>query len=163
MTKNEWLNYFFHTDFSADEASLKEIPKGALDGETATLLAAAIGHTDTGEFRGNWTDKEGDQFSLQHAQVIYNGKNSTSLPTKFTNNAVLGLEFDEQSVQPEPGVRIYLGYNIPDGEPTIPDTEAQDEQASVETAQATAEAVQPDAAAPAAGNTVSDQDYSDQG
>lgn len=183
MTKNEWLNYFFHADFSADVESLAQIPVGEIDDDIATLLAAAASHADTLEHRGQWTDKAGAPYSFKDAKVIYNGKNSVSLPTKFTFNSVLGIEFSDTSLEPAPGSRIYLQYNKADVQPTIPETtltqdtvtskdvgesntEADEEAASVQTAQAAAQASAPEAtsetAQPATGaNAVSDEDYSD--
>jgi hypothetical protein len=172
MTKNEWLNYFFHADFSADVEALAAIPVGAIDADIATLLAAAASHADTGVFRGDWTDKADAAYSFANAKVIYNGQNSVSLPTKFTFNTVLGIEFTEASVEPPAGTRIYLQYNKTDGKPTVPETtltqdtvtskdvgesntEADQEAASAQIAQQTATQAAP------ASNAVADEDYSD--
>lgn len=116
----EWPNYFFHNDFSVYAELLNSIPLGPLSDEHIQQLIGAFSIVDTGEGREYWTTEDGtNEWSLQGAQVIYNGDNKTSLPTRFNMQKALGLVFPETSVGPVG--RLFLVWN----DPAVAEPEAQ--------------------------------------
>lgn len=105
-----WANYFFHTDFSDARDLLQSLPLGRLsEGNEAHLLGALSEH-DQGEHRADWNgDENGGHFSLNAAEVVYNGPNSQSLPTKSLMGHVVTLELRAQDDLPVR--RLYLQFN----------------------------------------------------
>lgn len=108
--KINWANYLFHNDFTAERETLIAIPTGPVDDVSALMLAAILNTIDNGDGKEHWSDNpESKSWSTVGCNVIYNGLNSTSLPTKYKMKYVLTLEFPSDSVAPVN--RIYLQYN----------------------------------------------------
>lgn len=123
MSDTFWLNYLFFTDFSDEKDTLVEIPKGVLNADNTTLLAAVLSTHDQGEGRPLWTDKEGVKWSLVGVEVIYNGPNNTGLPTNGLYDHTLILKFPTTSQAPTG--TIALNYNTaPKTVTTVPDAPA---------------------------------------
>lgn len=105
-----WANYFFHTDFSDARDLLQSLPVGRLSDENQTQLLAVLSEHDEGEHRADWNGEEsGGEFSLNAAEVTYNGANSQSLPTKSTMTQVVTLELRAQ--EDAPVRRLYLQFH----------------------------------------------------
>lgn len=105
-----WANYLFHTNFTAERDTLATIPVGEVSDVTALMLAGILANIDNGEGKALWSENvESKAWSTAGCKVIYNGLNSTSLPTKSKMKYVLTLEFPSDSTAPVG--RIYLQYN----------------------------------------------------
>lgn len=87
-----WPNYLFFTDFSNDAEQLIKVPTGVLSASDATLLVAALSTHDTGPCRALWNAEEGQAYSLAGANVLFNDKNHTNLPTNGRYGYALVLQ-----------------------------------------------------------------------
>lgn len=110
------IDYFYHTDFSSEQEVLSKIPEGPLSDDALIHLSAILSDNDPGESKGKWSvDPMSAEYNLTKAQVVFNGANSRSLPTKYFYTSVLVLEF---AVPGEtPCGRYYLQYNVPSDNP----------------------------------------------
>ena len=104
MSDIQWLNYLFFTDFTSNREVLSAIPAGVVDEHNATMLAASLSEHDKGQYRANWTDQPGTEFSVAGVEVVY-----TSLPTNGLYKYTLILKFPSTSTAPSG--RIVLQYN----------------------------------------------------
>lgn len=120
-----WVNYFFHSDFTPEREALEIIPLGPVNETNAMFLAVIMSNIDTGVGKELWNDKaDVVEWSTAGATVIYNGRNAQKFPTKSKMKYQLTLEFPETSHGPKG--RIYLCFNdapvIPVEDPAVNDT-----------------------------------------
>lgn len=105
-----WANYFFHTDFSDAREILESLPLGRLSDNNLNQVLSVLSQHDEGEHRADWNgDENGGHFSLNAAEVVYNGANSQSLPTKSLMGHVVTIELRAQDDLPVR--RLYLQFN----------------------------------------------------
>lgn len=110
---NKWRDYFYHQDLGAAKEELMRLPEGPLNDYFASVLANALSIADTGEFKANWNyGRLQPAFGVDDGVVIYNGKNSKSLPTKYKYTNVVILEYPESDTTLSG--RIYLCFNVPE-------------------------------------------------
>lgn len=107
---NKWNNYLFHRDFTAHAAALASVGQGPLSESDQQALANILADVDQGEGKDSWlTAQPGEAWSLAGTEVVHNGLNQRSFPTKSTRANVLILQFPESSIAPQN--RIYLQYD----------------------------------------------------
>jgi hypothetical protein len=100
----KWNNYLYHSDFTQHATALSAIAAGPLSEGDAQTLATILTEVDQGEGKEQWlTAEAGSPWHLGSAEVVHNGPNSRSLPTKSTYGKVLAVQLAEG--------RIYLQYN----------------------------------------------------
>jgi hypothetical protein len=126
-----WANYLFHANFTSERDTLVAIQPGVVSDDTALMLAAVLAEVDTGEGKELWSDNpDAGIWSTAGATVIYNGRNSHSMPTKYKMKYVLTLELPQVPAGQQN--RIYLQYNdapeIPVADPVDPSTSGEAEQ-----------------------------------
>lgn len=110
---NIWRDYFYHQDLGAAKEELLRLPEGPLNEYFAGVLANALAIADNGEYKGLWNyGRLAPSFGVDDGVVIYNGKNSQSLPTKYKYTNVVILEYPESDVTLSG--RIYLCFNAPE-------------------------------------------------
>ena len=106
-----WANYFFRLALTEHRDVVQDFVEGdVLTPENAELLVLALNEKDKKEGKGLWnTEPQGTEWSIVGAVVVFNGENSTSLPTKGNMQHVLILDMPDDCVKPLG--RIYLTYN----------------------------------------------------
>lgn len=105
-----WSNYFFGVDFTPEVDLIGTLPTGPIAQEDSIPLIAILNEKDSKEGKGCWCfEDEIRSFNLKQVDVIYNGANSTDLPTHPLYENVAILEFSQESEAPVG--RIYLHYN----------------------------------------------------
>lgn len=110
MTIN-WINYFFHTDFSEHAETLSQIPvTEELEHDQRLALASILTSVDKGVGKDLWVvDGSGKEWNLSLASVFYNDRNSTRFATNSKYSHVLILAFSSESEGPTG--KLYLQYN----------------------------------------------------
>lgn len=107
-----WAEYFFRLALTDHRDVVEDFVEGdVLTPENAELLALALNEKDKKEGKGLWNvEPQGTEWSLVGAVVVFNGENSTALPTKGNMQRVLILDFPEESEKP--AGRVFLTYNL---------------------------------------------------
>lgn len=110
MTIN-WINYFFHTNFSEHAETLSQIPvTDELEHDHRLALASILTDTDKGVGKDLWRAEGPEaEWNLIHASVIHNGRNSNNFATNSKYSHVLILAFCTDSHGP--CGKLYLQYN----------------------------------------------------
>jgi hypothetical protein len=110
---NNWREYFYHQDLGAAKEELLRLPVGPLNEHFAQLLASGLANADVGECKSKWNfGRLAPTCGVDDGVVVYNGKNISSLPTKYKCSNVVILEYPESDVTLSG--RIYLCFNAPE-------------------------------------------------
>lgn len=109
--KINWINYFFHTNFSEHAEVLKDIPVGDdLEESHRYVLASILQEMDRGVGKSHWVVGEAEkEWNLSLATVTHNGRNCPNFATNSKYSHVLILQFNEESEGPVG--KVYLQYN----------------------------------------------------
>lgn len=107
-----WINYFFHTNFSAHAESLSQIPvEEELEHDQRLVLASILTDADKGVGKDLWRAEGSEvEWNLSLATVIYNDRNSNKFATNSKYSHVLILSFGPESEGPTG--KLYLQYNL---------------------------------------------------
>lgn len=109
---NDWPNYLIRTDFTEVGESLAKIQRGEMDIINQKIVLGILSTYGPEAERELWnTDVDSTEFSLQGADVVYNGLNNHNMPTFSTFKYALCLSFPARSVAPRG--RLYLCWNDP--------------------------------------------------
>lgn len=103
-------DYLFHSDFTKHAEILKDMAVGKIDESTAVFLASVLQDVDSGKGRALWNAQPTKDWSLLDAEIVYNGTNSRSYPTKFKFSQVLVINFHD--TERVPFGRMYVQYNL---------------------------------------------------
>jgi hypothetical protein len=110
---NNWRDYFYHQDLGAAKEELLRLPEGPLNEHYSQLLATALANADSGEFKSKWNfGRLAPTCGVDDGVVVFNGKNTRSLPTKFKCTNVVILDYPESDVTLSG--RVYLCFNVPE-------------------------------------------------
>lgn len=106
-----WINYFFHTNFSEHAETLSQIPATEeLEHDQRLALASILTETDKGVGKDLWRAEGSEtEWNLAHATVVHNDRNSNKFATNSKYSHVLILAFGPESEGPTG--KLYLQYN----------------------------------------------------
>lgn len=109
--KINWINYFFHIDFSGHADVLSQFPAGDDMGvEQRLTLASVLQEVDRGAGKELWlAEGAAVEWNLELATVTYNGVNLPTFATNSKYSHVMVLSFDKTSLAP--AGKVYLQYN----------------------------------------------------
>lgn len=109
---NDWPNYLIRQDFTEMAGFLEDIPVGPLDESNQRLVASILSEYGPVAEQQKWNLEESvNEFSLNGAEVLYNGFNSPNFPTFSVFKHTLCLSFPERSTAPVG--RLHLCWNDP--------------------------------------------------
>lgn len=104
--------YMYGLDFTPVKDVLETYPEEYIVDEFSDDLLEAIKEIDDASGSELWNlDPESEEWSLHGAEVVYNGINDSTLPTKSSYKYVIGIKLRDDVTTP-PGV-MYLHYNDP--------------------------------------------------
>lgn len=106
-----WINYFFHTDFSEHAETLAQLPVDVeLQHDQRLVLASILTDADKGVGKDLWRAEGSEkEWNLSLATVFYNDRNSNRFATNSKYSHVLILAFGSESEGPTG--KLYLQYN----------------------------------------------------
>jgi hypothetical protein len=118
---NDWPNYLIRQDFTEPGEVLSVIPLGLLNEADQRLMTQVLSEHAPQVDKDKWNmDEHGTEYSLNGAEVIYNGLNHRDLPTFSTYKYALGLRFPERSTAPVG--TIFLCWHEPVEEEPVAET-----------------------------------------
>lgn len=104
--------YTYPFDLSEHRDFLVDIEEGIISDEDAEELAVYLSQVDYNDVKGDWNASDtSTEFSLQGAEIIYNGLNNLSFASNQRFKYVMQVQLREGVTKPT-GV-FYLHYNDP--------------------------------------------------